>query len=48
MSMDIGGPYMSERLEIQQLRRNWELLWGKQPHKLIGRVSHKGEIHDGL
>lgn len=29
---------MSERAEIEQLRRKWSLLWGKQPHKLMGRV----------
>ena len=42
--MDTGGPYMPEHIEIEQLRRKWALLWGKQPHKLIGRVMLEKSI----
>jgi len=35
---------MPERLEIDQLRRKWALLWGKQPHKFMGRVMLEKSI----
>lgn len=35
---------MPEHIEIEQLRRKWALLWGKQPHKLIGRVMLEKSI----
>lgn len=35
---------MQEKLELSELRKRWQMLWGKTPHKGIGRTMLEKSI----